>query len=50
MGCGVRLNHLHHYLKRVSAATNLDNTTTYFCYIIYSTKAGIGPKGYYRCR
>ena len=29
--------HRHHYLKRVFAANSLDNTMTYFYYIIYST-------------
>jgi len=37
MGCGGCPNHLHHYLKRVSAAITSNNTITYFYYIIYST-------------
>ena len=30
MGCGGRPNHRRHYLERVSAATSLDITMTYF--------------------
>lgn len=29
--------HRHHYLKRVSTATTLENTMTYFYYIFYNT-------------
>ena len=36
MGCGGRPNHRHDYLKWVFTTTNLDNTMTYFYYIIYS--------------
>jgi len=35
--CGGRPNHRHHYVKRVSAATTLDNIMTYVYYILYST-------------